>query len=65
MGDVDVCTPLEISFGKEWIEEKRKILGYPITFYICPYCGYEPCEKYNFCPECGKDLRGGGEDGDE
>lgn len=58
MSNIDICMPLEISFGKEWIEEKKRIQEHPIMFYICPYCGYEQCEKYNFCSECGKDLRG-------
>ena len=46
-----------------WIE-KPYLLG---TTNVCSVCGENygmPHGKYNFCPNCGADMRGGDEDGE-
>lgn len=46
-----------------WIE-KPYLLG---TTNVCSVCGENygmPHGKYNFCPHCGADMRGGGGDGE-
>lgn len=41
----------------EWEVKSQKIRGYSIDFYKCSVCGNEPDDKYNFCPNCGADMR--------
>jgi hypothetical protein len=41
----------------KWEVKSQKIRGYSIDFYKCSVCGNEPDEKYNFCPQCGADMR--------
>ena len=37
----------------EWIED-----GYYDLPCVCSYCGTEGERKWNFCPNCGSDMRG-------
>lgn len=46
----------------EWIERKPVHLGKVIkglgSVFICSVCGEEvDCKPYNFCPNCGSDMR--------
>ena len=56
MPDADV---VEVKHG-EWVKSGQSFL-HPEKFvsYCCSECGYEDTEKnkYNFCPNCGADMR--------
>ena len=47
----------------EWIERKPVHFGKVIkglgSVFVCSVCGEEvDCKPYNFCPNCGADMRG-------
>lgn len=37
--------------GMKW--KKDPDFGYP----LCPFCKITSCREYNYCPECGQDMR--------
>ena len=42
--------------GSEWIEYIDEDLEIPI--YICGNCGQSQLYKTNYCPDCGKKMKG-------
>jgi len=39
-----------------------KYVQHAYYFYRCSKCGYDHIGKTNFCPNCGADMRGEGDD---
>lgn len=49
----------------KWKEETRRTVhGYDFPISICSECGKMAVDEYNFCPNCGADMRGDNEGDD-
>lgn len=40
----------------EWHDNKDK--PYACPFFSCSVCGYDTYDIYDYCPNCGADMRG-------
>lgn len=49
---------IPIRYKGEWIEREQKTMGAVISYNVCSYCNMKQSIKWNFCPNCGADMRG-------
>lgn len=52
---------IPIRYKGEWIEREQKTMGAIISYNVCSYCHMKQSIKWNFCPDCGADMRGDAE----
>lgn len=46
----------------KWIFNPKDAIESMFTLYKCPKCGFESADCGNFCPNCGKRMKGGEEE---
>ena len=56
---IDDATTIEERKKATWIED-----GYRGLPCVCSYCGDEGTREWNFCPNCGADMRGENDEAD-
>lgn len=52
---------IPIRYKGEWIEREQKTMGAIISYNVCSYCHMKQSIKWNFCPNCGAEMRKGDE----